>query len=407
MTRVEFRDRSRRAPAGGFRLVLGEARNERERRVLEGRRSLCQRIARRGEWEVLAAIKDGLVTFEQVERLTDAEGWEDYRAHLRIERPVLAPTLDEHMQRWIGTVAKNGTRSVYSGHVSKLTDHEADGARLGSRPWPAVAEHHVQDAYAEARSSLAANTVRTMLGAWGAFFTWAVDRERSEAKDQGRDPLIVESPVRGAKVWGKPNVTRHRFFARKEFDRLLEVSAPEMAAQYATLVLTGLRIAEFMVLPPVHVKLTGKAPVISVGPWGTWVPKGYPESERGVRDVPVHRTELLPRLREYAKKWAGEAAFFVNPRSGEPWSYGAFAEQMKKDVTGAGMVYGQRRDRKPQPEGVTPHTCRHTLATWLCQADVQLVKIARLLGDTVDTIERHYAHWLPTDLDRAINGLLP
>jgi integrase len=70
------------------------------------------------------------------------------------------------------------------------------------------------------------------------------------------------------------------------------------------------------------------------------------------------------------------------------------------------MTYGHSSDGKIQPEGVTVHTTRHTLATWLCQDDVQLTKIAALLGDTVETVALHYAHHLPTDLERAVAGLL-
>lgn len=400
-TPIEFRARSKRAPAGGFRIVLGVPGSTKERRALVARRDLCQRIARRGEWDVLRAIKSGLVTIEEVERLVDAQGIDDYRRHLTLRRPILAPTLDEHVARWLLTLERDGTRAVYEPHLRRLRDFRVEGERLGSRPWPSVYSHHVRDALAEVRRDLAHNTARTCLGAWGSFFTWAVDREATEAEEQGREPLAVQSPVRRAKRWGQPKTTRHRFFSRAEYERLRTVAPDAMKAQYATLVWTGLRIREFTTLPPVHVK----PGVISVGPWGKWVPKGYPKSTRGVRDIPIHRTELGPLLEEYAARFAGAETFFVNPRTGGRWSYAAFRDQMERDVKAAGMVYGQRSGGKVKPEGVSPHTCRHTLATWLCQADVQLVKIARLLGDTVETIERHYTHWLPTDLDRAINGL--
>jgi len=402
MTPVEFRDRSRRAPGGEFRLVLGDPGSAKERRLLERRRELCKRIARRGEWDVLEALKSGLLTFEEVERAIDQKGVADYRVALSTKRPVLAPTLDAHADRWLEQIERDGTRGVYSPHLHRLRDFRVDGERLGDRPWPTVYGHHVRDAYTEVRKELAHNTARTCLGAWGSFFTWAVDREATEAEEQGREPLAVVSPVRRAKRWGKPKTTRHRFFSRGEYRRLARVAREEMRAQYATLVFTGLRIREFTVLPPVHVKLPT---VVSVGPWGTWAPKGYPRSTRGVRDIPIHRTELLPLLEDYRERFAGEETFFVNPRSGERWSYSAFAFQMELDVTAAGLVYGQRRDGEVTPEGVTPHTFRHTLATWLCQDDVSLVKIARILGDTVETVERHYAHHVPTDLDRAINNL--
>lgn len=46
-------------------------------------------------------------------------------------------------------------------------------------------------------------------------------------------------------------------------------------------------------------------------------------------------------------------------------------------------------------KNVTPHTLRHTFATWLAQAGVDMWRIAKLLGDTIRTIEKNYAHHAP------------
>jgi hypothetical protein len=145
-------------------------------------------------------------------------------------------------------------------------------------------------------------------------------------------------------------------------------------------------------LPPAHVHPTH----VHVGPWGEWSPKGYPRVKRGVRDVPVHPERLRPLLEEHREEWAGKVTFFVNPRTGEPWEAGAFREQFYRDATAAGLKTGSSGD------AVTPHTCRHTFASWLARQDVQLIKIARLLGDTVDMTERYYSHLLPSDLDATV-----
>jgi integrase len=44
---------------------------------------------------------------------------------------------------------------------------------------------------------------------------------------------------------------------------------------------------------------------------------------------------------------------------------------------------------------VTPHTLRHTKATWMAQAGVDMWKIANVLGDTLATVEKNYAHHHP------------
>ncbi len=117
-------------------------------------------------------------------------------------------------------------------------------------------------------------------------------------------------------------------------------------------------------------------------------------------DIPVHRRHLLPYLEEYAREWAGEERFFVNPRTGHPWSYDAWRDQVERDVLAAGLEYGREH-----PRGVTAHTLRHTIASWMAQADVQLMKIAMHLRDSVATASKYYAHLLPSDLEETINAL--
>lgn len=52
---------------------------------------------------------------------------------------------------------------------------------------------------------------------------------------------------------------------------------------------------------------------------------------------------------------------------------------------------------------VTPHTLRHTLATWMAQAGKPFFEIAGVLGDIVSTVEKRYAHHNPHYLRDAVN----
>jgi integrase len=54
-------------------------------------------------------------------------------------------------------------------------------------------------------------------------------------------------------------------------------------------------------------------------------------------------------------------------------------------------------------EKVTPHTLRHTWATQAAQAGVPLFEIAGVLGDTVQTVMKVYAHHCPDHLRGAVN----
>lgn len=402
---VELRIRAAGRP--GFRMEVGTAKSKAQLDALYRRRNLLRRLHSRGEHDVLDAVKAGTVTVEQLERLTDQWGIADYRKHLDLAPPAPAfhvPSLDEHVDRWLGALLKDGTRGVYRKALTHLRDFEHDGERLGGRPWHLAAPRHViGDVKVSLRSRLASNTIRTTMGAWSGFFEWAIEREQSEASAAGRKPLLEVNPVRAAKVWDPIELTRHRFLTWDEFWRLVAVAPAPMRAQYATLGLGGLRVGELMALPPAHVHLPTR---IHVGPWGGWVPKGYPRSKHGVRDVPMHHA-LVPYLEEYARTYAGEETFFVNPDTGFAWQESAFRRRMRKDVEAAGMTSGawSRADEKltRKADGITPHTLRHTLASWMAQDDIQLMKIAAILGDTEETVRQHYAHLLPSDLDRSIN----
>jgi integrase len=55
--------------------------------------------------------------------------------------------------------------------------------------------------------------------------------------------------------------------------------------------------------------------------------------------------------------------------------------------------------------GVTPHTLRHTAATWMAQEGVPVWDIAGLLGNTVQMVEEVYGHHSPDHLRRATRSL--
>ncbi len=54
-------------------------------------------------------------------------------------------------------------------------------------------------------------------------------------------------------------------------------------------------------------------------------------------------------------------------------------------------------------EGVTPHTMRHTRATWMMRAKVPIWEAAGFLGMTTKTLERVYGHHSPEWQERAAN----
>lgn len=61
-------------------------------------------------------------------------------------------------------------------------------------------------------------------------------------------------------------------------------------------------------------------------------------------------------------------------------------------------------ERAGLSDDVTPHVLRHTRATHMAQAGTDLWKIAGVLGDTLATVEKTYAHHHPDYLRDAINA---
>ncbi|API60586.1 hypothetical protein BSL82_15885 [Tardibacter chloracetimidivorans] len=56
-------------------------------------------------------------------------------------------------------------------------------------------------------------------------------------------------------------------------------------------------------------------------------------------------------------------------------------------------------------KGVTPHTLRHTGATWAAQAGVSLEDIGGVLGDDIRTVYKTYLHHCPEHLRKAVNAI--
>jgi integrase len=108
---------------------------------------------------------------------------------------------------------------------------------------------------------------------------------------------------------------------------------------------------------------------------------GRAEGERGTRK----RKQLVkvpPQLLAHLRRWRRSGQRYVVEWNGEP------VLRIIKAHTSAVAEAGFDPD-------VTPHTWRHSLATWLMQAGTDVFKAAGFLGMSVETLLRVYGHHHP------------
>jgi integrase len=131
--------------------------------------------------------------------------------------------------------------------------------------------------------------------------------------------------------------------------------------------------------------------------------RGFIDLERGVfyrraegaretkkRQPPV---PLPPRLLAHLRRWGrlGICTSAVVEWGGKP--VGRVNKGFAKAARAAGL------------DGVSPHTLRHTAATWLMQNGADLWEAAGFLGMTVEMLERNYGHHHPDHLKGAVAAI--
>lgn len=113
-------------------------------------------------------------------------------------------------------------------------------------------------------------------------------------------------------------------------------------------------------------------------------PEGARETKKRQPPAP-----LSPRLLAHLRRWRrlGLCESAIVEWNGRP------VERVNKAFAKAAKAAGL--------EGVSPHTLRHTAATWLMQAGCDLWEAAGFLGMTVETLQATYGHHHPAHLKGA------
>lgn len=114
-------------------------------------------------------------------------------------------------------------------------------------------------------------------------------------------------------------------------------------------------------------------------------PTGRAQTKKRRAKVPIS-DDLLPVIERILSEIPDEPEAFLLDHSG------SIRRAFDNAVERAGLA------------GVTPHVLRHTKATWMAQDGVSMFDIAGVLGDTIATVTKTYAHHSPDYLRGAINS---
>lgn len=321
------------------------SRTDRLKRVVaEWARDEEARIAR-GEWRDPATMR---ITFDE---------WRDRFMAARVVEPetarrdkgVLANHLDP---QWSGWKLAAISRIEVQGWVKRM-----ESAGVGA--------HAVRHAY---------NMLATMLSA---------------AVDEG---ILPASPARRISLPPTP-AKQPAWFTHDQVEAICEQLPARHAAATWLMAWCGLRWGETSGLRVRDVAfLRRRLSVVGVNTQhGRW--KEYPKSSRSRREIPVppHVLELLAPLA--AGKAPGELLFLTERQyrgESRPWSGGNWRLRWHEAIEAA---------QAARPElGVpahSPHSLRHSAASWLVQQGVPLYDVQRQLGHESFAITARYAHLAP------------
>lgn len=198
---------------------------------------------------------------------------------------------------------------------------------------------------------------------------------------------------------------RMRFLTRSEAAQLL-LAAWRMRQEWkgaSTSRATGRHVARF-ILVALYTGTRSAAICGAAMRPGVANASGYVDLESGIywrkppgaaqnnkRQPPV---PIPPRLLAHLRRWhrLGISRDFVVEWNGKP------VASIKRALRAARAAAGLGPD-------VTAHVLRHTTATWLLQAGVDMWQAAKFLGMSVETLERVYGHYAPDHLQAAAKAI--
>lgn len=344
---------------------------------LEGRRCNCVPGYRAEAFDRVT----GKRKYKTWPTLGAAKRWrEDLRTVIRAgtARITVATTIDEAYEEWLaairaGTVKASGGQdykpAVVRAYESKFRNHLIP--RFGRAQVDELRLVHVQALVDDLVAKGAApKTVRNTVIPLRALMRWCIRRE-----------LCTVNPCDNVEL-PSGEVPRDRIATVPEALSLLEAVPLRDRAAWATAFFAGLRRGELLALDWSCVDLVGRT---------IFVERSYdpgsqqfvaPKSKKGTREVGIPQL-LLPHLAALNRT---EGLVF-GPTGVVPFNPAKLHERAYKAWDDAKLAR------------ITLHECRHTYASLMIEADVNIKKISEYMGHaSINITLDRYGHLLPGDL---------
>lgn len=323
---------------------------------------------------------------EHIERLLNANGQSfEVAERLIAEHTSTGPTVAAVIGRHIDGLTSVGPHTEQK-YRSFLTNYLEE--RLGGRPVDGI-EYDDVVAWIKwmQRRGLSAKTIKNVHGLLSASMATAV-----------RLKYRPDNPCKGVSL-PKPDHIEEpiTFLTHEEFRLLMEHMHPHYAPLFRFLVSTGLRLGETTALLATDFDLDAKTPLVRVskawksdGAGGYYV--GPPKTRRSRRTVALapDTVALVSPLVKRARLTGGEV--FITPMGKTIRNGTAYRRAWEPAISEA----------RTQGLGKTPriHDLRHTHASWMLNAGVDIFKLSRRLGhESTTTTTDLYSHLLPESLE--------
>jgi integrase len=359
--------------------------------------SAVKALYKQGNAKLILALRKRRITVEAVTRVHLAQ-----QPFETLLQSAVWPTIEKATKDYLRWMEQQTDRSPKTIQSARLLLGKASEYFKG-RTLDSISNEEIEDYKSKIlERGVTSWTAELELARLRALYGWMATREDRTAQREKRAPRVLHSPV-DSEIMQSRSVGRTRFLDTPEAQKVLAATPDSLLFLVAAGLLEGLRLDEVCHLrpPPLDLNFEIAGGVIIVqekdlASGGLWRPK----SKRR-REIPM-AGELLPIARRHAERYA--SLNWMCPHPGQPdqplnknW-LGSHFLQIVKD---AGLIAGQG-----DPMGVTFHTLRHTFASWLVMAGVDLWTVAQLLGHSgIKLVEQTYGHLSPNHKRLAMDRL--